>query len=137
MRGISPLVATFLLIAFTLVVAGVLAGWATNLAQQQRAEAELCAAAKFMIKGATYDSGTSTLSILIDNWGTVDLNISANLIFADGNVRPETFYVPRQSVKSFQLSDVASNLNEISMRSIRCPMVYDSMKRDFIVGLGA
>ncbi len=131
-RGISPLVATFLLIAFTLVVAGILAGWATNLAQQQRALAEECQNAHFLIKSASYNTTSSRLALVVDNWGSLDLNLSVTIIYKDGSTQSTDFYIPAQQVRSTVIDGVQNNIDEVTMRSKRCNMVYDSISSDYI-----
>jgi flagellin-like protein len=71
-KGISSLIAVIMLIAFTMIIAGILATWTTNFAQRQRVAIEFCSEAGAYIQGGTYDSGT--LNLIIYNNGKVPLN---------------------------------------------------------------
>jgi flagellin-like protein len=140
-KGISPLVATFLLIAFTLVVAGILAGWATQIATQQRVAAEYCQKAGLIIKHATYDTATSTLSLIVENIGSplgaVDLNFTVSYVFTNGsgaNVG-QTFLAPKYQIVPVSFT-VSSDIEEVSIRGIQCPGVTDSLRRSQIKNLG-
>ena len=50
MKGISPLVAVVMLIAFTLITAGILASFVTQLTETQRETAVTCSEARVMLK---------------------------------------------------------------------------------------
>ena len=66
-KGISPLVAVIMLIAFTMIVAGILAGWATRFASEQRATLEKCVRANLIVKKAIFTTNAT------DNWVTLML----------------------------------------------------------------
>jgi len=64
-KGISPLIAVIMLIAFTMIVAGILAGWATTFVTQQREELQFCARAQLLIQNANYNATTNNLTVAL------------------------------------------------------------------------
>jgi flagellin-like protein len=78
-KGISPLIAAVLLIAFTMTVAAILATWAQTFGQErletaeQRGEAVIrCSALSMRVDSATY-SGNSVQAVV---WNTGDENMT-------------------------------------------------------------
>lgn len=79
-KGISPLIAAFLLVTVTVSIGVFLAGWATQITQGKKAEVkaiseeqEKCGAAFVEIKDAIYDSGTGEITALVHNGGGVNI----------------------------------------------------------------
>ena len=77
-KGISPLIAAVLLIAFTMAVAGILTAWVTTFTQDtadQTGEAgeELldCSSARVRIQDAYFNNDTSDVSVVVTNEGSV------------------------------------------------------------------
>ena len=142
-KAISPLVATFLLIAFTLVIAGILAGWATQIATQQRVAAEFCQKAGLLIKTASYDTATSTLSVIVENMGSplgsVDLNFTVSYVFANGSGATvgagQLFLAPKNQIVPVSFT-ISPDIEEVSIRGVQCPAVRDTLSRDRIKNLG-
>ena len=60
-KGISPLIAAVLLIAFTMVIAGLMATWATNLVKTETSELECIGA--LSIDPPTFSGSTVTVKI--------------------------------------------------------------------------
>ncbi len=135
-KGISPLVATFLLIAFTLVIAGILAGWATQIATQQRIAAEYCADAAMMIRSASYDTSTSTLTLIVENFGKVDLNFTVVYVFANGTGGSvgQIFASPKNTLTPVNFA-ISPDIEEVTIRSTRCPAVSDTISKRSIKNL--
>ena len=73
-KGISPLISVIMLIAFTMIVAGILAGWATQFVTQSRSELQFCSKAQLLIQRAYYDNTTQALTIALFNTGDVPLH---------------------------------------------------------------
>ncbi len=80
-KGISPILASVLLLAVTLSVVGVFSGWAPQIAETVTSETENntlqrleCDKASVDIVSASYDTSTSDLIIAVRNTGRVDLN---------------------------------------------------------------
>jgi len=124
MRGISPLVATIMLIAFTLIVAGILAAWATQFAQSQRRQFEICANARLMILRASYDEQNETLSVIVHNYGSASLDLVALLEYTNTTLHPniieqypQTCNVSANSIGSLTLRNVTKDLAKITVNA--------------------
>ncbi|MDY6776593.1 MAG: archaellin/type IV pilin N-terminal domain-containing protein [Candidatus Nanohaloarchaea archaeon] len=84
-KGVSPLIAAVLLIAFTMAVAAIVTSWVTTFTQERteqlgnRSEEMIqCSYAGINIYEATFDSQNNVTDVSIENTGTVDLaNVSA------------------------------------------------------------
>jgi flagellin-like protein len=95
MKGISPLIATILLIAFTVAVAGIISVWLTGFARTststvgQESERQLiCSYAALSLKSVKYSSSSSTLSGIIENSGSVAIgNISLQIIYTNATTQ--------------------------------------------------
>lgn len=138
-KGISPLVAVIMLIAFTMIVAGILAGWATRFATDQRNMLEQCVRASLLIRTAVYETATSNITLMLHNPGTVSLKDFQVQVTYDENgpLIPSTWDIKStMAANSFQtyihnLSD--TNIDRVEVRSIECPGAYDLMIGDDIV----
>ena len=83
-KGISPLIASVLLIAVTMALAGVMASWATQFSSSRltRTDQEVQCIGALDISSLKYDSGMITLKIR--NIGDINLtNLKANIEYAD------------------------------------------------------
>ena len=65
MKGISPLIAAVLLIAFTMAIAGIMATWATSFSQQRLGPTQ-CALA-LAVDDLNFQNGVITLAIRNNN----------------------------------------------------------------------
>jgi flagellin-like protein len=136
-KGISPLIAVIMLIAFTMIIAGILATWTTNFAQNQRAKIELCSEAGAYIQGGTYDTGT--LNLIIYNNGKVPLSFVGILKYKNGTVvrYPTTLDdVNATSIRTFTMSGVSSDLEQATIQSKECAGVQDLLYYYNIRGMG-
>jgi flagellin-like protein len=92
-KGISPIVAAVILIALTMVIAGVLAFWvsgfmrsATTTTEMKRAEVEKCSVADFSIYHSSFNQGEKKLALIFENKANVELNLTEIDIVTDGNI---------------------------------------------------
>ncbi len=136
-KGVSPLVAVITLIAFTLIIAGFLANWATQFTQKQTQQIQFCLGAEAIIQGATYDSGAQELSLYVNNRGDVDLTLDVLLTYDDGSVTKSasTYDVVAGDLATITLTGVTSNLTEASIESRECRSAQDFVGRSWINGL--
>ncbi len=134
-KGVSPLVAVITLIAFTLIIAGFLANWATQFTQRQTQQIQYCLGAEAIIQGATYDSGD--LNLYVNNRGDVDLTFDIILKFDDGSVtKPSgTYTADAGELSTFSISGVPGNLTEASIQGQECKSAQDFVGRSWINGL--
>jgi flagellin-like protein len=136
-KGVSPLVAVITLIGFTLIIAGFLANWATQFTQRQTRAIEYCLGAEAIIQGATYDSGTDTLNLYVNNRGDVDLTFDVLLTYDDGSVtKPSgTYQVDAGDLQTFTLTSVTDNLTEAAIQGQECKSAQDFVGKSWINGL--
>jgi flagellin-like protein len=136
-KGVSPLVAVITLIAFTLIIAGFLANWATQFTQRQTQDIQRCLGAEAIIQGATYDSGSNTLNLYVNNRGDVDLTFDVLLTFDDGSVtKPSgTYQADAGELATFSLAGVTDNLTEATVQGKECKSAQDFVGRSWINGL--
>lgn len=139
-KGISPILASVLLLAVTISVAGVFSGWAPNIADTVTGQTENqtqhrldCNQASAEFISATYDSGNNETATALRNSGRADfkeliviafdsndnLMQQTNLSIAAGhvsnttlsNVNPEPAYLKLYSQKC---GDVTGRIDDIN-----------------------
>ena len=129
-KGISPLVATVLLIAVTMTIAGLLAYWASsftrsNLPSQNKTQSiQECAGADFVIYYQR--TSNSTLTLVLQNTGISDLLITnITFLYPDGNLITKNInsVLPRASLKSFKIDNVSPGWDSYTIFT-NCPGVY-------------
>jgi len=140
-KGISPILASVLLLAVTVSVAGIFSGWAPNLAQTvtdqtgNQTEHRLeCNEASADFISATYDSANSEITTALRNNGRADfeelilvafdsndsLMAQTNISIESGNVENTTIsgvtsepaYVNLYSQKCGDISGTISDINQ-------------------------
>jgi len=137
-KAISPLISVILLIAFTMVVAGILAAWATQFVKVRQSEFIKCSDAAILIQSSYYDTANNTLYANIFNNGKIDVSglyyiitlENGSVISASSNAT-----IHAGSVLSFNLS-TPSNIRELSVRSKQCQGTQDSIGKYYIQGIG-
>ena len=136
-KGVSPLVAVITLIAFTLIIAGFLANWATQFTQKQTQQIQFCLGAEAIIQGATYDSGTNDLNLYVNNRGDVDLTFDVLLTYNDGSVTKSSSSYPVDAgeLVTITMSGVTDTLREASIESHECRSAQDFVGRSWINGM--
>lgn len=138
-KGISPLIAVIMLIAFTMIIAGILATWTTNFATRQRVQIQFCSEASAYIQGGTYDQGTHTLNLIIFNNGKVPLSFYGILTYKNGTVvKYPTMLenVTAGDIRTFTMNNVGSDLDQATIQSKECPGVQDLLYSYNIRGMG-
>lgn len=131
-KGISPLVATVLLIAATMSLAGILAYWASNFARtalpEQNSTATTCQFADFQIYQCSYSNATQTISLVLYNFRTINLGgLTANVfdvnnlptwsnITLNGTLAPSAF-------ATYSLTGIPTNFTKIVIGTSQCPLL--------------
>lgn len=142
-KGISPLIAVIMLIAFTMIVAGILAGWATQFVEQQRSELSLCSKASILIQTANYDPVNQELNVQIFNTGDVDLIGFSVRITEKDEATQQTTTTPyrlgnstinSQEIESYTFN-VTDELYEFVIQSLQCKGAQDMIYKYDIRGL--
>lgn len=126
-KGISPLVATVLLIAITMTIAGVLAYWASGFVAISLPQSE-CATASFIILYKSYDLLNRNMTLFIQNKGPGQLIIT-NITFGYPGGEIDSRSINRtlttNALTSVVLENVEPNYIICSVYS-NCPNVYAS-----------
>jgi flagellin-like protein len=139
-KGVSPLIAVIMLIAFTMIVAGILATWATQFVTQSRSEFQFCTKSRLLIQRAHYDDQTNNLTLSMFNTGDVPLKgFSVILEYENGSATSEKFEnleIDYQTIKTLVMSSVNETLNSLAVQSLQCKGAYDSLDKYGIQGLG-
>jgi flagellin-like protein len=155
MRGISPLVAVIMLIAFTLIIAGMLATFVTQMTETQTKAAKVCVDARVLLKKALFtDYGNASqegnLTLTVYNYGKTNLRFKVLLSYSDetrhiGGIATHdtTFPVDAGKIHVVDLTHVGDDLTEVTVKSMQCdPPCYECQgAQDFrpyidIKGLG-
>jgi flagellin-like protein len=130
-KGISPIIASVLLLAVSLAVVGIFSGWAPELATQVTDSTEnttmqtiTCNDAAIEVQSAYHDG--SELKISVRNTGTEDLS---NLTFVAYNDNEQIINentsnsLVRGAVEDFTISSVSSEPNYVEGFSTECGSV--------------
>ena len=128
-KGVSPLVASVLLIAATMSIAGILAYWTSGFVKTSLPEInktkEECKFAGFKIYQCTYLSADSKLSVTLNNYRTIDMkDLTVYGFFSNGTTSPgiklnETLI--HGEFRTYLLGDFPSDFTKIIVSSPICP----------------
>jgi flagellin-like protein len=147
-KGISPLISVIMLIAFTMIVAGILAGWATQFVTQSRSELQFCSKAQVLIQRAYYNNDSKTLSLALFNTGDVPLHgFSVRITYNNESLMStkfETLNISFQEIKTINLPAddllnqlaVDDTIKQVVVQSMECRGAQDLVGRYDIQGLG-
>jgi flagellin-like protein len=150
MKAISPLVAVIMLIAFTLIVGGILASWATQFAETQRATVQRCMDARVILQNGIYDSATKNLTLVVYNYGDVDLEFIPIIQYSNlsrhpsgtVNLMDERISSSAGTVVTHTLQNIDDDLEQITIQSTdctppcyKCPGAQDTLLNINIRGL--
>jgi flagellin-like protein len=135
-KGVSPLIAVIVLIAFTLIVAGMLATWASRFARETLPQTE-CFNIDVIIQGATYDQPTGTLNLYVKNRGTVSLNFDTLFKYQNGTITQasQTYTVDAGQLRTFTFTGISNTIDEVTIQSQECTNVQDLIQRQWITGI--
>jgi flagellin-like protein len=132
MKGISPLVAVIMLIAFTLIIAGMLATFVTQMTETQTKAAKVCVDARVLLKKAqfnTYNNASQEgdLILTVYNYGKTNLRFKTLLTYSNEtkhiggiSTHPTTFPVDAGKISVANLTHVGNDLTEVTVKSMQC-----------------
>jgi flagellin-like protein len=150
-KGISPLIATVLLIAFTVAVAAIVSTWITTFTSEsagtvgEKSEEELyCVYGGVSLTGLRYHSTDGYLSGIVENTRYVDIGNITLQIFYDNatskrvklNNSGSTSFMslePREQ-DMFNLSGIDSNYNTFHLYT-NCSNVYDDATKSDVTSV--
>ena len=131
-KGISPLIAAVLLVAFTMAIAGIMAAWATTFAQGKLTEATTCALA-LRILDLKFTNGNITVRVVNENNNANLTDIRFSILYADPVKNKENLFLKTYnadvdplapSEKQTVIVNVTDNLTEptdIEVTAGNCP----------------
>ena len=135
-KGISPLIATILLIAFVIAVGGILSGWLISFSKEKtdeaktKGEAEIkCSYSALRIMDADWNSTETKLSLIIENRGTEDITDFRMVVIYNNNtamtfkVTPSTTLSPGD-IEVFYNSSISdcNKIDQVIFFSNTCPV---------------
>lgn len=139
MKGISPLIAVIMLIAFVLVVSGIFYSWVSQFTYSQREEFQMCSRARIVVHDAYYNQGTGNINIVVYNTGDVLLK-GFTVLVSSGEARaPEVvkFLEKEIQAKDIGLFTVEHNedIDSMVVQSVECKSVQDMIRIYDVEGL--
>ncbi len=123
MKGVSPLIATIMLISFTLLVGSIMIGWVNQYATTQRTGFQRCQNARVLLQGASYDPSSKNLTMVIYNYGDVSLSFVPFLKYynsAGVTKLTDRIAVASGAVTVYNLTEVENTLEEVTIQSTDC-----------------
>jgi flagellin-like protein len=138
-KGISPLIAAVLLIAFTMAVAGMFSQWVPSLMQSTQegvtdsSESVLDASrAELEVSRASYDSGSGNLSVTFRNSGGEELSNFTVTVYGDNPVQRQVDErLSEAEIATVELNTSSEpNRIEVSSRSLPVSAETDSITGD-------
>jgi len=120
-KGISPLVATIMLIAFTLVIGGILAAWVSQFTISQRTQVQRCTDARVILQRGSYNADAGNLTLVLNNYGNVDLTF-VPIILQGGETSKlsDKIYVAAGSIVTYNLTEIEPTLEQVTVQSTDC-----------------
>jgi len=133
-KGISPLIAAVLLIAFTLAVAALLTAWVTTFTQDttgaigdRSTEVIECSYAGLSVYSVSYDSGNNWANVSVANTGTTALGNVTVVALENGIVvgNPVTLE-GLDDIESTGITGVSNEPTAVRASSDACPGITDT-----------
>ncbi|MCS7135120.1 MAG: hypothetical protein N3E38_02375 [Candidatus Aenigmarchaeota archaeon] len=132
-KALSPIVASVILIATTMAIAGILSFWAGTFVEKKVTETEnvttdiSCLNARFsLFTQCKYNSQTREISFILENQGTQDINLDSLYVFyPDNNLRQFklSLKLPANQLIPFKQGDIDPGFLSFQLRTT-CPTVY-------------
>lgn len=127
MKGISPLMATILLIAFTLAVAVIIGSWLTSMSSQQADVVgghanETVTCAQGVLKIASIPDNNT---VIIQNAGQIELSGNVTLTCGTNVTTTSSVILPKGAMASLTSSGCQDSGNKISISSYVCSVYIE------------
>jgi flagellin-like protein len=149
-KGISPLIAAVLLIAFVMAAAAVLSGWVieftrekTKVEKRHGEEITTCPFASLEILSATYNCTSNDLYLKTENRGRIDLkDFTMQVVFKNATHQwVETFSLLPANItlrpgqfEIFYNQNVGKELDEVIIMSAVCPVTSQAKAQKNEIG---
>lgn len=124
-KGISPLVASVVLIVITLVIAGALSYWATNINRGRMAKENECGDTGFRLYSGKYDVSAQTLFLVLENTKKASLkDMIVYLFYSETGIDKKSLggTLEGNSLKSFNIINVEDGFKSGVIKT-HCPDV--------------
>jgi len=136
-KGISPLIAVVLLIAFVIAVGSILSGWFVSFTKERVSQAKekgetdiTCSYANLYISDADWNNTLGKLSLTVENTGSEDLSDFRMVVIYSNNtvdtlrVLPETTLSPGGYEIFYNQSGIGpcSDISQVIFKSNTCPV---------------
>ncbi len=135
-KGISPIIATVLLIAFTVSVAGILITWLSGFTQSTTQTVGststtlvVCSQGQVNVGSLVFSNGSLTLSGLIQNQGQIALgNISVNVIYTNATSQKINLCGPNSLATSCSVSNLTLNIADQATFNVSISSNYNTIR---------
>ena len=140
MKGISPLISVIMLIAFALVVSGLVITWGIGFTESKRSEIQLCSKAQIVLERAYYKQDTGKINLVVQNTGKIPLKgFTVLLVYKNGTVTSsgnqyKDYEIKPDDITIFPVS-FGDGLKEIVIQSKECKGAQDMVITYDIEGL--
>ncbi|MBU5688092.1 MAG: hypothetical protein KQA41_01325 [Candidatus Aenigmarchaeota archaeon] len=135
-KGLSPIVASVILIATTMAIAGILSFWAGSFVEKKVEESEntttdiVCLNARFnLFTKCQYNSQTKEISFILENQANQDIILDSLYVFYPSNNLKSyklSIKLPANNLLPFNQTGIDPGFISFQLRT-KCPNVY----RDF------
>jgi flagellin-like protein len=133
MKGLSPIVASVILIATTMAIAGILSFWAGSFVEKKVGESEntttdiSCLNARFsLFTQCKYNEQTKEISFILENQATQDIILDSLYVFYPGNNLKQyklSLKIQANQLRPFNQSGIEPGFIGFQLRTT-CPNVY-------------
>ncbi len=140
MKGVSPLISVIMLIAFALVVSGLVITWGIGFTESRRSELQFCSKAQILLERAYYNTATGNINLVMRNTGKVPLTgFTVLLSYENGTVTSSANQYKDYKAQPDDISifptGFGSGLKEAVIQSKECKSAQDMVIRYDIDGL--
>lgn len=140
-KGISPLIAAVLLVAFTMAIAGIMAAWATTFTSEKLSSAQQCAFA-LKILDADYAGGKVILRLENSNPNVNLTGLKGSIIYNDATQNIESIKLKEFGAKdplgTIETTTIIINTTanvtpvKIEVVATNCPEL--KVSKEFLIG---
>jgi len=135
LKGVSPLVATIVLIALVLVIGGLVATFVQTTTTRQFQTISECTQAKGFIERASYNDAGDDLTIFINNNGKINLTFTSTVSFLNGSVQSGgSVQAPAGQITPHVINDITPDIQDVAVQSTTC-VVVDVLNGSLIAGI--
>lgn len=138
MRGISPLIATIMLIAFSLMVSGIFYAWLSQFSYSEREGFQTCSKAQISLQKAYYNTQTGNINIVVYNTGSIPLTGFTVLLSSDQETKTNKDFLK----KKVEANDIGlfpiryeTGIRSMVVQSIECRNAQDMVSVYDVEGL--